>query len=744
MLECPERNNHFLYSEIADVCDKARDLFANVCYGKVDSETKRKIRYYNFPCSFDIETSNFLAENPDENNAKTLKTAIMYVWQFSIDGLVLLGRTWEQFMDMIAYLRKRLMLNENNRLVVYVHNLGFDFSFYHKYFTVIRAFAVKPKTPIIVETKEGIEFRCSYLLSGYSLENVAKNLTEHDINKLTGNVDYKLIRHSRTPLTDKEIAYCVNDVNVIIAYIEERMKEEKRGTITELPMTATGYVRRYCREQCLGDGKRKKSEKTPRNKYRELIKSLTLEVEEYDMLKDAFQGGYTHANARYYDSVVHDVASYDFTSSYPAVMVYERFPMSKGKKVTITSNAQFKDYLEHYCCLFMIQFEHLRQTEYYESYISSYRTNFKKPPFTLNNGRLESAAKVSLTITEQDFEIINKLYTWDGKDTPTGGYKIGAFWYYVRGYLPTELVKAILHLYKLKTTLKGVKGMEAEYLHAKEMLNAIYGMCVTDIVRPILDYDTEKKEWKEPTEADKESAIEKENKRKRRFLFYAWGVWVTAYARKNLWTAIFAIKEDYIYSDTDSVKIKNAEKHKEYFDKFNALVELKLRRAMKHHGLDFSECVPTTKEGKSKMLGVWDYEHTFTKFKTLGAKRYLGVYYDEKYQEIVYLLTVSGVNKKLATPYLFYHKGDGYKDIWDRFTAASKANNYEGLYLPAGKGGKPNHFYIDSPRDGMITDYLGNEYHYHEESGTHLAESEYKISVTDDYIDFINYVIYKL
>ena len=144
------------------------------------------------------------------------------------------------------------------------------------------------------------------------------------------------------------------------------------------------------------------------------------------------------------------------------------------------------------------------------------------------------------------------------------------------------------------------------------------------------------------------------------------------------------------------------------------------------------------------MLGVWDFEHTFIKFKTLGAKRYLGVYYDEKYQEIVYLLTVSGVNKKLATPYLFYHKGDGYKDIWDRFTAASKANNYEGLYLPAGKGGKPNHFYIDSPRDGLITDYLGNEYHYHEESGTHLAESEYKISVTDDYVDFINYVIYKL
>ena len=47
--------------------------------------------------------------------------------------------------------------------------------------------------------------------------------------------------------------------------------------------------------------------------------------------------------------------------------------------------------------------------------------------------------------------------------------------------------------------------------------------------------------------------IQKYNDSKNRFLYYAWGIWVTAYARRNLWTGILAVGKDYIYSDTDSI-----------------------------------------------------------------------------------------------------------------------------------------------------------------------------------------------
>lgn len=43
----------------------------------------------------------------------------------------------------------------------------------------------------------------------------------------------------------------------------------------------------------------------------------------------------SHANAVYTDEVLPDVDSYDFTSSYPTVMVAEQFPMSTGVEIEV-------------------------------------------------------------------------------------------------------------------------------------------------------------------------------------------------------------------------------------------------------------------------------------------------------------------------------------------------------------------------------------------------------------------------
>ena len=55
---------------------------------------------------------------------------------------------------------------------------------------------------------------------------------------------------------------------------------------------------------------------------------------------------------------------------------------------------------------------------------------------------------------------------------------------------------------------------------------------------------------------------------------------------------------------------------------------------------------PLTIKGVEKQLGVWDYEGVYTKFKTLGAKRYLVL------QDGELALTCAGLPKKSGLEYM--------------------------------------------------------------------------------------------
>ena len=130
------------------------------------------ITYYNIPCSFDIETSSFYNDDGD-------KTAIMYEWTFGINGLVIIGRKWSQFIKMMTYICNYLCTDPKHRLVCYIHNLGYEFQFMRRYFEWKKIFALEERRPIYALTETGIEFRCSYLLSGYSLQKLGENLLKY-------------------------------------------------------------------------------------------------------------------------------------------------------------------------------------------------------------------------------------------------------------------------------------------------------------------------------------------------------------------------------------------------------------------------------------------------------------------------------------------------------------------------------------------------------------------------------------
>ena len=687
------------------------------------SYTKTALKYFNVPCSFDIETTSFFRSTGNEDD----KIAIMYVWTFGIFGAVIVGRTWEQFVEMLKTISRELDLNNNKRLLCFCHNLSFEFEFMRKWFEWEKVFAIDSHKPIYAVNSLGIEFRCSLLLSGYSLEKLTSNLTCTKIEKLVGDLDYSLIRHNKTPITQEELAYCVNDVKIVMYYIAECIIEDKE--ISLIPLTKTGYVRKYCRECCF------RNKNVPRNKdskhriYRELMDGMRLTPDEYDQLKRGFQGGFTHANALANGKVFTNVTSFDFTSSYPCVMIAEQFPMSSSERLMEISQEEFLYSLKYYCCLFDVEFINIRPRLWHENYISISRCWDKAKPYIINNGRIVTASMIKTTLTETDYLIICEFYEWDKM-------RISNFRRYKKGYLPTDFVKSIVKLYQDKTTLKGIKSKEVEYQKSKGLLNSCYGMCCTDIVREEFPYTDHWLSADEKPEKNVESTIARYNNSASRFLFYPWGIWTTAYSRRNLFSGIIEFGSDYLYSDTDSIKVINADKHMDYINDYNASIRQQLVDAMRYHGMDISCIEPTTISGEKKPLGVWDFDGHYSRFKTIGAKRYMVEYSNDKRNgknKGKISLTVAGINKTKALPYLLDKYGK--EGIFDAF-------NFD-LEIPAEHTGKNVHTYIDTPKRGVVIDYLNTPGEYYEKSSVHLSQSEYSFSVSEQYLAYLQSRVYE-
>ena len=654
-------------------------------------ESKKILRLIT-EMAFDIETTSTYIE--DE------KFAFMYIWMFGIHETVFYGRTWEQFVSFINELSSQLNTSIERRIVVYVHNLQFEFQFIYKLFEWYKVFALKPHKPIYAITYDGVEFRCSYLMSGLKLARLASNLTKHKVSKKEGDLDYEKIRHFRTDMTKTEMGYCKGDIDVLLCYINEQIAEHNNN-INNIPFTNTGRVRNYCRRETLDRNYKE---------YRTFISRLTLSEDQYEQMKRAFQGGFTHANHFYVDKTISNVESFDLASSYPSTMVCDLYPMTSPERVIPKNEEEFNRYLNRYACVFDIRLFGLCETDAPDNIISESRCWSKKKA-VVNNGRIVSADEIGITLTELDYEAIKEFYTWDSSEV-TNMHIMS------KTYLPKHLILAILNLYKNKTTLKDVAGKEIEYMRSKNMINSVYGMTVTDIARPEIVFQPTELWSSQP--ADLEKAMRSYNQSKRRFLFYPWGVWVTAYARRNLFSAILEFGGDYIYSDTDSVKVINAEKHRDFIERYNDNIRKKMYKMCDMYGIDREMVEPTAPNGKKKLLGIWEDEGKYDRFKTLGAKRYMV----EKGGDVN--ITVAGVNKSVAVPYIVRTFDDPFEGFID------------GMYIPEDYTGKLTHTYIDEEMGAYVTDYNGVKEWVTSLSSVHLEKASYEMSLSAAYVDFLN------
>lgn len=687
-----------------------------------DIETVRKRKtskcaYINAPFAFDIETTSYI-----DNDGN--KRAFMYEFSMSLNGVPVYGRYWYEFMSVLRQLKQRYKLSKKKRLVIYVHNLAYEFQFLQGRFPVSDVFARVNRHPMKCVIDECFEFRCSYVLSGLSLAKTAEQITIHDIKKLTGDLDYKLIRTRKTPLTEQELAYCENDVQIIYWFIKQEMLQNG-NSIANIPLTKTGYVRRYCYEYI--------STHTNFEQYRTFIKHCApTEPELFILMHKCFAGGFTHANVLHVGETCENVGAIDFTSSYPAQMVRHKYPMTKFYKVPVNNRKQFETLVNTKACLIEICFKGVN-AKTPNHIISSSKCQYVENG-VYDNGRIVSADKVYTYITDVDYNDICQFYDIDK-------IHVVQMWVANYGYLPNEFLQCVLTFFADKTTLKGVKGKEQEYLLKKGMLNSAYGMSVTNPVNNECEFVENTEDiggvWQEVEQDINGALLDSYIGNNKQFLLYQWGVWVTAWARHELFQGVLKMGIDVIYCDTDSIKYLHPEKYKTWVDEYNERVFNDMLKRCDDIGVSRDMVNPVTITGEHTPLGVFDYEKTYKYFKTLGAKRYAFSYNGDDFS-----ITVSGLNKKTAVPYIMEYcenhnisPFDFFDD--DMYIPAVYTDSNGVVQYPTGKS-TLSYSNIGDDFTDKITDYLGETDVVDENSYIHMTEQDYSLSLTDAFLEYIS------
>ena len=261
------------------------------------------------------------------------------------------------------------------------------------------------------------------------------------------------------------------------------------------------------------------------------------------------------------------------------------------------------------------------------------------------------------------------------------------------------------------------------------MLNSVYGMSVTDIVHDNEIYNNDT--WTEE-EANTDDQIKKYNGSYSRFLFYAWGVFVTAYARHNLWSGILQFKDDYLYSDTDSIKAKNYKKHMDYINSYNKNIVKKLETCLDYYNIDRDEISPKDVDGNKHTLGLWDFEGVYTRFKTLGAKRYIVTKFNKEGKEVLEI-TIAGLPKDKGRDYLLKISNNDFDTVFNKFT--------NGLKVPKEDSGKLTAFYDDEIKEGVIKDYQGHYTKVKSLSSVHLSKASFDMSMSAKYIKLLEMIV---
>lgn len=579
------------------------------------------------PICADTETSNNHAEDP-----KDLITWISSI-QVLFNGNYYLFRYPEELVDFYRKLDRKYKLKPGKfryNVVTYFHNLSFDMAALLPYLRQLPDYGneyqgiIEGPNKFLTYVRGPFEFRCSYRLSGMSLEKWGKEMSiEHP--KAVGLYDYEKIIYQDDELDENSRIYDRLDVISLKECLDKQFAFHKDDISTTV-LTSTGYIRRTLRSSC-------RKQKFYRNDY---FSKTRLNSDNYIFALRSYSGGYTHMN-RWYSNMllkvnttveympfsgdyvkIEKIKHRDFKSHYPSQMTCRNFPIGRPQLVyyddipTNYSMEKIFRYMDENYYLVKIRFTHaeLRDPAIsmpFMQYAKMYqcKTNFK----ILDNGRvLEWDGDCIMYLDSYTLRILYEQYHMI--------YHICEVWAMKLGPLPDCIVNVVDKYFKGKSDKKALvheltkklgkldpQTVDAEFLlmQDKKGLNSCYGCMCMNPLRDQMAIDDDfvffYKTLYVKEETIKEGLDTYYNNRNS-FLPYQIGCAVTSLARYELaeYIGVFPGKgigyKFVIYSDTDSlfyisneqteaaVEALNAEKRKtahsvvlyngkvEYYDEF--------------------------------------------------------------------------------------------------------------------------------------------------------------------------------
>lgn len=694
------------------------DILNNIMYITRPGKTKHKKTYNNCIIMIDTETSKKRIKTGCKktklDSGYTARECHVCAWTISIRAFnmnicTLWGHKPSTLVQTIHKIHKQ-MLGSNT--IFYCHNYGYDHWFirrflYDEFGAPEKYLNIKAHYPLFHRFSNGIEIRDSLILLQKKLELAAKDLgVEHQ--KAVGKWNYKKFRSQKEVFTPDELEYIEHDTLAGVECIDALMHNLGKQ-IYSIPYTSTGIIRKDIQE--IGKS---------HNAHEEFLR-IAPDYYQYKKLTKVFHGGYVHANRFLIgilleESEFGEIQGYDFTSSYPFCILAFKYPMEKFHSTDdctadeILRSANTTAYMFKFTAYnISLRNEHISTAPALQ-FSKCVEGSVINP--VIDNGRIISAAYLEIYLTETDLQVIHNQYKADK-------HLCSEVEYAHKDYLPRWFTDYVYERFYDKCRLAETKKTDpVNYAISKTKINGCYGLSVqksiselilecfeddlTDEEHPHLNGDFYKTEFD-----THEKLVEHEKELYQKFLdnrnsvlSYAWGVWVTSYAFRNIHVLNECIKKDgtLFYNDTDSAYGCGWDEAK--IKAYN----LQCEQLLYKNGYK-----PIVINGKKYVLGAATHsplEDDYSEFMVMGAKRYAGRCKEDNKIHI----TVAGVPKKT-----------GAECLDDDLLNFQKDFVFEGKIT-----GKLQHNYFTHE---IYTDKEGNE----TADSIDLTPANYKLDPTEKY-----------